>query len=641
MSEDWSQSLDKRERASFELFRAAVAEGLRSQEPDEFLRWMREQGPALLADWLPEPDPEPDTLPKMAMQLGYAIWNALPLPRNDFRPLPLPEPGRNDPCICGSGSKYKQCCARFSELPRIDPDMLWPVVVEQLQPTAFIAAARRGRVPPDVLASVAEQRMEEGDPDSVVNLLEPLFDGDLRHLRHGYGQALYVLCDAYDELGRESRKLALLERIARDAPRDVASDAAQRLAVIALDRRDAATARRYFDQAMRANPDDSSLSILELQLLLMEGSPELARQRAAFWHARLRRGSYDVAPELLNWLQEAKTDPARLLSELHAPMLGESFERVRIWTEAMAARPVGAYRLETLPQPDEDLPGAHLLVPPPQLAVLDARWHERFPVAKPFGTGPILFDRGMVDPWQAGIAEPWLDFLEANPEAADSLDVLDDLLLAIDGAGLDDQPWLVDQIYRPIFRRVEAIVRASIAGKDDGVTLPWFFPQNRPALRVLDRELEDLEGDAELDRLRWLLRLNPPDNYGWRAVLIDLLLQAERDDEAAELAARYPDDMFAETLYGGALALHRLGRGEAASQALDTALERLPTVAAYLTGRRRARPKQAPGLLTIGGDDQAYQYAQYMGSVWKNTPGALDWLRQRVRAHKQRSTART
>lgn len=43
------------------------------------------------------------------------------LPKGDEPPLPAPveairnqssEPGRNDPCPCGSGKKFKQCCAK-------------------------------------------------------------------------------------------------------------------------------------------------------------------------------------------------------------------------------------------------------------------------------------------------------------------------------------------------------------------------------------------------------------------------------------------------------------------------------------------------------------------------------------------------
>ena len=42
------------------------------------------------------------------------------LPTEDEPPLPppvepiatKPEPGRNDPCPCGSGKKYKKCCGK-------------------------------------------------------------------------------------------------------------------------------------------------------------------------------------------------------------------------------------------------------------------------------------------------------------------------------------------------------------------------------------------------------------------------------------------------------------------------------------------------------------------------------------------------
>lgn len=53
----------------------------------------------------------------MASALGMEIWNATPIPQNRFRPRRLARPERNAPCPCGSGRKYKQCCA---ELPPID-----------------------------------------------------------------------------------------------------------------------------------------------------------------------------------------------------------------------------------------------------------------------------------------------------------------------------------------------------------------------------------------------------------------------------------------------------------------------------------------------------------------------------------------
>ena len=45
------------------------------------------------------------------------------LPGEDETPLPAPvepihstdKPGRNAPCTCGSGKKYKQCCGRAAK----------------------------------------------------------------------------------------------------------------------------------------------------------------------------------------------------------------------------------------------------------------------------------------------------------------------------------------------------------------------------------------------------------------------------------------------------------------------------------------------------------------------------------------------
>jgi len=69
------------------------------------LKWryekMREIGRRSMEGYIPKPPTEP------------------PRPRFDAaEPDPLPQRiGRNDPCPCGSGKKYKRCCARNTEIP--------------------------------------------------------------------------------------------------------------------------------------------------------------------------------------------------------------------------------------------------------------------------------------------------------------------------------------------------------------------------------------------------------------------------------------------------------------------------------------------------------------------------------------------
>ena len=39
----------------------------------------------------------------------------------------MPRPGRNDPCPCGSGKKFKQCCA--SKKGRLSPALIAALIV--------------------------------------------------------------------------------------------------------------------------------------------------------------------------------------------------------------------------------------------------------------------------------------------------------------------------------------------------------------------------------------------------------------------------------------------------------------------------------------------------------------------------------
>ena len=176
--------------------------------------------------------------------------------------------------------------------------------------------------------------------------------------------------------------------------------------------------------------------------------------------------------------------------------------------------------------------------------------------------------------------------------------------------------------------------RAFRLGRD---RLEWAWLENRPFLRCLAswmqaREEAGTRGDA-LDCARELLALNPNDNQGIRCVAVTWLLQAGGEEEAAALARRYPEDSLPETTYGRALALFRLRRYDEADDVLREAIADLPRVAAeVLKARHRAPRRRYPGMATVGGADQAYDYWKSAGALWSATPGALEWL-QRVRTN--------
>lgn len=91
---------------------------------------------------------------------------------------PDDEPGRNDPCWCGSGKKYKKCCLRQRKEREPDPSIS-PELERRVRPLGreFLHiddeyTARTGRARnSDVLERFAEPMFEGLDPDPGFNIL--------------------------------------------------------------------------------------------------------------------------------------------------------------------------------------------------------------------------------------------------------------------------------------------------------------------------------------------------------------------------------------------------------------------------------------------------------------------------------------
>jgi len=88
-------------------------------------------------------------------------------------------------------------------------------------------------------------------------------------------------------------------------------------------------------------------------------------------------------------------------------------------------------------------------------------------------------------------------------------------------------------------------------------------------------------------------------------------------------------DGLEQVMYGRALALYQLGRRAEAEKALSEAVEFLPLVAKELVKSRHRKPKGLrPDRVTVGGADQAYWYWIDQGQYWRNTPGAIEFVRE-------------
>lgn len=660
-----------------DLILAAVPVALDHQDVNRFLDWMRSHirdyvSPALLAESAPGLDRA------FAYSFGRSLWNSLPLPRNRYRPEPMPEPGRNEPCPCGSGAKYKHCCAQAPHIA-LQPEEIWPLILDAMTEAQREAALRSGVLPRSGLVTLASKLYEAGDRVRVVKLLEPLFTPTLAGHDDLMEFAFDTLCDTYNGLEYSHKKALLVDNVLAHTPRSPLRAAAwQRRSLMSLDQHDLQGAREAFLHAQQDDPEAPATCVLEVQLLIAEHQSEKAKERANFLVRQLRRRGLQDNDPALEFLITLARDPLGALSEISLEQAGEAGRGLRIWLKAQIARPVPEYRtvnVEELPttgahslverlvkqginrgeaekaakQLELDMPAPpeaadsptpraqptlHCLSPVAELSKVENSWHEVFPLAKPFSVQSEPF--GDADAWDPESERRWLAVLQKHPESFDSLDILDDLATALMQHPQGGTPWFEQETLLPLLRRSQAIVEEAIA-QTQNVQLDWGWADNRPPLRALARLVTLLRAARPAEALtvaERLLSLNPNDNHGYRGMIINEYLKKGENLKAADLTARFPDDATVEVAYGEALALFRLGKPAPAERRLRGALKRSTKVIDYLLRDKVRKPKLQPGLVTFGGDDEAWYYREDMRTVWLDTPGAAGWLRTlRVARH--------
>jgi hypothetical protein len=627
-----------------ELLSEAVGTILRDPDLEHFLGWGRARIPHVLAgvDALDADDER-----RLAALLAQAIWNAMPRPDLGFRTQPMPEPAPSDPCRCGSGAAYGDCCQAAGEVPELPAEILWDPLLDQLSETQLQGAVQSGAVPRPLLAKVADRWLELERPGRAAALLEPLFNGDIAGLDELFEPALDVLCDAYDALDHWKKKQAFLLRVTEEASATLKSAAWQRLSVMFIDEGDFDFATEAFSQAQRHGPEHPGTALLEITLLAARHRDDHARARAHFWQHKLRRAGHEGSG-IYDFLARAREDPQQALMMSQASAMDPALLRVREWLSALAERPLPTLSLEAIEDPltcadERQLPlfdpellplppaargggGCCAVTPTRALATVERAWHRVFLADKPLST--LLSGPEHEHVW---LRDEWLDYLEANPMAADSLDVLDDLATALYAHPESSLPWVSRVMLDPVLARAEAMLRHNIGERQPGA-LPWIDPRNRPALRLLfrcyRRHAEAGEDAAAAGVMELLLALNPRDNHGVRAELMNHYLRAHEDEKALALARRFPTDVLADMAYGEVLALYRLGHQERAALVLHEAVGRLPRVPRFLLRKRVRRPNLHQGGFVAGGDDQAWLYRQAMRDVWAAEPGLLAWMKK-------------
>ncbi len=164
----------------------------------------------------------------------------------------------------------------------------------------------------------------------------------------------------------------------------------------------------------------------------------------------------------------------------------------------------------------------------------------------------------------------------------------------------------------------------------------WGVLETRPYMRARQGLADTLwrlnRTDEARSHYEEMLRLNPSDNQGIRYILVNLLLEMDRDDDVRELLNQYRGEPTATWRYTTALLeFHQGGATTKANKSLQAALRYNPHVSPYLMGQKRI-PNRLPDHIGFGDEDEAVAYAADHLSHWRRTEGALDWLQERLAA---------
>ena len=560
--------------------------------------------------------------------LGWAIASAMPLPTNSFRARRLPMPGRNDACVCGSGAKFKQCCATFfAHLPPFEPDLMLALVIRAM-PAAQWAGLPRFHVSPDAVAAAAELLCDEGRTDEAAALLLPWAQLPAPW-PDGRADLLDLLGDLYLDLGMQVERGRLAESMVKHGGKLMQSMGWQRLCLMATDAGDDSAARDAFQKAQRLTPNDPRVALLEVTSLLGQGESERARERAAFHVKRLSRlpEAQGMSEQLAALAEFA--DAESQLSRRSDAMFREAAQpsaplRKLAMLEAwLAALPAPKLRL-TLPAAScSDLGELR-----PNAAAKKAlrQWHDAFGFDAPLMAWETAGDQEALDAFDR---DEWLPLLQAQPLLADCFEVIDGLNLILDVVPLPETA-AVQSLLLTRALDMWQLVRV----RHPNALCEWAWLGNRPALRLLAWRSQidaSKKADGSFEWLQYLVNvLNPHDNHGLRQRLAAVYLRRGDVAEALALCERYPDDAPGMALLH-ARALLAAERLPEASTLLDQALERNAHLRKLLLGSRAPRRPDVPSY-TVGSLDDARLTLSGQFDLWRDDLAVRKWLRQKLEA---------
>lgn len=260
----------------------------------------------------------------------------------------IDEPGRNDPCPCGSGKKYKKCCA------------------ESAAPIATPSSSASKPVPVNFVKSLNEamRQLESGDIQSALNISTRLLESMPDH-----EDALYMKGLTISRMGGYVDAEALLTRAVQQNNQNPRNYIA--LAEVYHRMGRFTEVRAILQQGLNARPADATLNCWYGAALMLNGDPEgailyfqkaiagsLTPQTEAMeqlYAALMKTGAEEEAAKLLSTLKQHKPNTTVDVTALFMfPEIADSREeitrirkRIAAQAEALLRAPRQLSNLET------------------------------------------------------------------------------------------------------------------------------------------------------------------------------------------------------------------------------------------------------------------------------------------------------
>ncbi|MCC4289501.1 MULTISPECIES: SEC-C metal-binding domain-containing protein [Halomonadaceae] len=591
-------------------FASGALSAIRQQEhyPD-FMTWVRDKGAQAFNGDV-----------ATAQALAPILWSQTPLERLDFASEPLATPGRNEPCWCDSGRKYKQCCYRVNFPTDIPEQMMWMLSLREWKGATLKAALDSQQAPPQALLEAGLIAAESGQTGRSMQILESLFDGsDWSRLPEQAEPAFEILLDIYQERGFTRKRADLLDDVMERGPLFLRGVALERLCLMHLDNDDLDSARAAFVKAQQALPDSPTLAYIEAMLLLHEGHEKEAKERANFWYRRLVRQG-DLDEDQLDFLAALADNPGATLADQLLSAEEDMAMPLVSLQALLAALPV-APKLSI--EQDAETGRLHYTTTARE-ETLFAAWHEQFQVMVDEEVALGFRD----DPWVNAI--DWMSALCAHPEWLDAPQVVQDLTLALTSR-FGSLPWMAPSLLEPLALRLSRWLEQARAAGDG--SLCWDDVDNVMLLRtglalVVGMERGARQHSREL--AEELLAIDQEDSLGLKELVLDQLLRDDRNEEALALTEEPQKDdgsLVLGLLMGRTLALYRLGQQEAAEAALaEVVAHNRHALELICAENPRPSMPHPDGQVDPGSRAEAWQYRTLMRDQWRTTPGALDWL---------------